>query len=397
MQKFKYLQLAFLLILGIFFVQPVLAQYQKTDIYFFYGDGCPHCAKEEILLDRIEKENKNVSIHRYEVWKNNKNSKFFTDLSQAMDWNVQGVPFTIIGEKTMAGYLNDETTGQEILKAIAWCESNVCADAIGEYLKNGTGQNRTTTPQNKIEKITLPFFGQLDVQNLSLPLLTFIIAVMDGLNPCALWVLLFLISLSVGTNNRSRLLVLGSVFILTSASFYFLVLSAWLNLILFLGFLFWIRLAIGTVAVYAGYYNIKKYIDRKKSCTVIQEDRRKKIIDRIKELTMEKRTWLALVGMIILAVSINAFELVCSAGLPAVYVQILSLSGLPAWQYYAYLLFYSFVFVLNQIVILAIALTTFKIKAINPKFILIINLLGGIIMLAIGLLLLFKPSLLMFG
>lgn len=397
MQTLRYLQLAFFLIAGAFLAQPVLAQYQKTDIYFFYGDGCPHCAKEEILLDRIEKENKNISIHRYEVWKNNKNSKFFTGLSKAMDWNVQGVPFTVIGEKMIAGYLNDETTGQEILRAILWCESNACKDVVGEYLKNGAGQNKATTTRDKIEKITLPIFGQLDVQNFSLPLLTFIIAIMDGFNPCALWVLLFLISLSVGTNNRGRLLILGSAFILTSASFYFLVLAAWLNLVLFLGFLFWIRLAIGAVAVYAGYYNIKKYIDRKKSCAVIAEDRRRKIIDRVKELILEKRIWLAFIGMVILAVSINAFELICSAGLPAVYVQILSLSELAAWKYYAYLIFYAFVFVLNQIVILVIALTTFKIKAVNPNFILTINLLGGIIMLIIGLLLLFKPSLLMFG
>jgi len=373
------------------------AQARKTDIYFFYGQGCPHCAEEEILLKKIEAERKDVAIHRYEIWNNGKNAEFFKTLNSALGWNARGVPMTAIGEKVISGYLNEETTGQEILSAVNQCAVNGCVDVVGEYIKNGITQNKAKAPLSELKNITLPIFGQINVKDFSLPILTFIIAVVDGFNPCALWVLLFLISLSITSNNRGRLLVLGSAFILTSAIFYFLVLSAWLNMIFFIGFIFWLRVAIGAVAIYAGYYNIKKYIDRKKSCEVIEVGRRKKIIDRIKELTMEKKIWPALMGIIILAVSINAFELVCSAGLPAVYVQILSLSALASWEYYAYLVFYAFVFVLNQIIILAIALTTFKMKAINPKFILAINLIGGIIMLIIGLLLLFKPSWLMFG
>src|SRR3989338_2237644 len=132
------------------------------------------------------------------------------------------------------------------------------------------------------------------------------------------------------------------------------VLAAWLNIILFIGFIFWIRLVIGAVAVYAGYYNIKEYIVNKdKSCEVVDEEKRKHIFARARKIVSEQKITLALLGIIALAVSVNLFELVCSAGLPAVYTQILALAELSAWKYYAYLALYAFIFVLNQIIIFA--------------------------------------------
>ncbi len=389
----KKLFLLFSISLVIFYGRPVFAA-NTVDIYFFRGQGCPHCAKEEAFLNKAEQNDKNIRVRSYEVWYNQENQKFLLDLSKALNIRVEGVPLTIVGGKEITGYLNDETTGKEIADAIKTCEQTECQDPVENYLLH---KNAGTSASAKIENINLPLFGDLDIKKISLPILTILIGAVDGLNPCALWVLLFLISLLIGMQEKRKLLILGGTFILVSAVFYYLVLAAWLNFLLFVGFIFWIRIIIGLIAIFTGSYYIKEWLDKKRGCSVVNEDRRKKIISQVKEILAREKIWLALGGIVFLAVSVNMFKALCSAGLPAVYAQVLALSGLPKWQYYAYLALYILAFESYEIIILGIALLTFKMQAVSPKFINRVTLLGGVIMLIIGFLLILKPGWLMLG
>lgn len=198
--------------------------------------------------------------------------------------------------------------------------------------------------------------------------------------------------------DRKRMWILGSAFIVTSASVYYLFLAAWLNLFLFIGFIFWVRIAIGTVALGAGFYNIRDYIVNKQGgCKVMGNEKRQKIFKRIRDITQKQHFLLALGGMIILAVMVNMIELVCSAGLPAIYTQILSLSQLPSWQYYLYLAFYVLIFMFDDLLIFFTAMITLRAVGIEGKYSRYSHLIGGILMSIIGILLIFKPELLMFG
>ena len=106
---------------------------------------------------------------------------------------------------------------------------------------------------------------------------------------------------------------------------------------------------------------------------------------------------IALVGIVLLAAAVNLVELVCSAGLPAVYTQVLILSGLPAWQYYVYLLLYIIFFMLDDLFVFFIAMSTLKMAFISAKYTRYSNAIGGILMLIIGILLIFRPDWLFFG
>lgn len=349
----------------------------EVAIYFFYGRECPHCEREGKFLDILEKENKKIKIYRFEVWHDQANAKILMNIGKELDLEIKSIPFTIAGEKTISGYYDDKTTGEEIRTAI----NEVCQKS-----------------DTKIEDINVPFLGKISIKNLSLPIITLVIAALDGFNPCALWILLFLLSLLISMRDRKKMLVLGGTFILTSAIFYFLVLAAWLNFILFIGFVFWLRIIIGLVALYAGYYNLKEYLIKKnRNCEVAGEEKRKKTFSKLRDIVAHEKIWLALLGIIALAVSVNFLELVCSAGLPAVFTQILAISGLTSWQYYAYLILYVFIFVLNEIIILGLALMTLEMKVINTKVIRWVGIIGGIIMVILGVLLLFKPEWLMWG
>ena len=400
------------------FIQPSIAR-DKINLYFFYGDGCSHCAKEEKFLNKLEEERGDIKIFRYEVWYNRDNAQLLSSVGKELGLDTSGVPLLVIGNKSVAGYYSDKTTGEKIKEIIDYYTVNECSDVVvpilektgkssvcphgcdqgdQECIHNCGCQADNLSGQAPPETINVPVFGEIEIKDISLPIFTVLIGALDGFNPCAMWVLLFLISLLLGMKNRKKMWIFGSVFIFTSSLVYFLFLSAWLNLFLFLGFIFWVRLIIGVFAMGSGYYHLKEYFkNRKGTCPVTDDEKRRAWFERLKDVISKENFWLALGGIVILAAAVNLVELLCSAGLPAIYTQVLSLSNLPAWQYYAYLVLYIFIFMLDDLLIFVIAMVTLKMKGISSRYSRWANLIGGVIIFIIGLLLLFKPGWLMFG
>jgi len=379
----------------------------NVNVYLFWGEGCPHCAREKPFLESLEKKYQNVSLHEYEVWYDAGSRDLFAKVGTELDVNVNAVPFTIIGEKHIQGYLNDETTGKEIEDHIKYCSSSKCNDPVSEILAINTEERKIQLEEEKNKKISeedipeelaLPIFGTIKPRDVSLPVLTLIIAALDGFNPCAMWTLIFLISLLIGMHDKKKMWILGSTFIVASAGVYFLFMATWLHLILFIGFIFWIRLVISLVAIAGGIYNLKEYFTNKDSaCKVTNTKERQMVFEKLKKLTHEKNFWLAFCGIILLAAAVNIVELICSAGFPVVYTQILTLSNLATWQYYLYLLFYIFIFMLDDLIVFIISMKTLEITGVTTKYSRFSHLIGGILMTAIGLILMLKPELLMFG
>ncbi len=369
----------------------------KADLYFFWANGCPHCSHEEEFLKELEQKYPDLKIHYLEVTKDKKNIELLKSAGRELNANVSGVPFTVIGEQYFIGY-NKQTTGAAIEEAVQCALQNGCYNVVGSLVTPITPNPNQSEERTIPEKIELPLIGEMETKNISLPVLTIIIGALDGFNPCAMWVLLFLISLLLGMEDRKRMWILGSVFIVTSAFVYFLFMSAWLNLILFLGFIVWVRIIIGLVAIIGGGYSLKEYFTNKEAvCKVTNNEKRIKVFEKLKAVTQKQKLWMAIGGIILLAFAVNLVELICSAGLPAVYVQILTLTELPEWQYYAYLILYIFVFMLDDLFVFFVAMKTLQIAGITTKYTRASRLIGGIIMLIIGISLIFKPELLMFG
>jgi len=389
---------------------PSSAHAQRADhevnIYFFRGEGCPHCAAEENFLKTLTAEFKNIQVHDFEIWFNSDNAKLASQVAQEMNVQMGGVPLTVIGERVTSGYLSDDVTGAEIRRAVEYYtavgDPNVVGDIISKK-ENKVSNNSGNDIDNILKKnwpktIPVPFFGTIKTQNFSILGLSVVIGIIDGFNPCAMWVLLFLISMFLGMKNRWRMWALGLSFIGASALVYFMFMVAWLNIFLFIGFLFWIRLSVALVALGTGYYHVREYIRNKNgTCEVIDEQKRTKIFNQVKDIIQRKSFILALAGIISLATAVNMIELICSAGLPAIYTSILAASNLSAWQYYGYVLIYIFFFMLDDIIIFVVAMITLRVMGITEKYVRVANLVGGIIMLIIGLLLIFKPNWLLFG
>jgi thiol-disulfide isomerase/thioredoxin len=414
-------KLFFTLLLAFILVPLVAgAQEETVNLYFFYGDGCPHCAKEEVFLDKLEREYDYIKIYRYETWHNNDNAKLLKQVGEKLGLRIPGVPILIIGDEPIIGYFSDEVTGKQIKDRINNLPEQGCTDIVSPLLSGeqavvesscthacgdqgecehdcGCEADLVSGGTTMPDKISLPFMGEVDVKAVSLPVLTFLIAAADGFNPCAMWVLLFLISMLLGMEDRKRMWILGSTFIVVSALVYFVVLAAWFNFFKLFGMLTWIRTLIALVALGTGVYHLYDWWLNRDGCKVTGSDKRRLVFEKIKTFIVKKSIFIALLGIGMLAAAVNVVELLCSAGLPAVYTELLALSNLPVWQYYAYLLFYILIFMLDDLVVFIIAMKTLELTVSDSKYTRHAGFIGGIIMIIIGILLIFKPGWLMFG
>jgi len=373
---------------------------EPVNIYFFYGQGCPHCAAEELFLDQLEQEYGNdIKVYRYETWYNQDNVKLLQEFATAYDLNITGVPVTFVGNQSIIGYDSQGLKANEIKRALGTClttDYTCLADEIINSKQNNT--NQATEKKGISTVINLPFFGQKDLKEYSLPVLSVVIGILDGFNPCAMWVLIFLITLLLGMQERWKMWLLGSTFIFASAGVYFLFMAAWLNFLMFLGYVSFLKIGIGIFGIISGILFIRDYWkNRNGTCKVVNTEKRKKIFDRLKDIVKKPNIWLALGGIILLAFTVNLVELACSLGFPAIFTQILSLADLPAWQYYGYILLYLLFFLLDDLLVFVIAMTTLKVAGFSGKYTRYSSLIGGILILIIGLILIFKPSWLMFS
>ena len=403
------LKILFLVICLFSFCNVVNAVSKKNlvNIYLFHSYTCKHCKEEIKLLDELEKEYDNIKVYKYEVNENG-NGELLKNISEIMGSKVTGTPYTIIGNKVFSGYDYENSKGR-FKGAIEYYSKYGYEDKVGEYISSiplPSYEVKDTDPDvdeyisNYISyKVKLPLIGEVKLKNLTLPLITVVIGLADGFNPCAMWVLLFLISMLIGMKDKKRMWILGSTFLLISALIYLIFMMSWLNLANLLISVVWVRVIIAIVSLVGGIINLRGYIKHRKvsGCDVVDDKKRNRIITRIKKFTTEKNFWLAILGVIVLAISVNVVELACSAGLPVMFIEILSLNNLTAIEEIIYIVLYMLFFLLDDFVVFVIAMTTLSLTGVSSKYGNLSKLIGGILMLFIGLLLMFKPEWIMFN
>ena len=396
----------FILLSFFFFVIPFSVYASNDlDIHLFYSKTCPHCKDERSYLDEFLKDRKNIKLHLYEITENKENREFLKKVQKIIDEESNYVPYTVIGNKYYEGFNNN--TKLKIENTIKAYEDDYdnYVNVVGD-IKSGkiTEKNYKKIIEGKEVKVSnnvrIPLLGEVNPKKVSLPLIAIIIGLVDGFNPCAMWVLVFLISVLFNMKDKRRMWILGLTFLFTSAFVYFLFMIAWLNIVVSISGIRWIQILIALVALIGAFVNFRSYyMERKKDagCVVVDDNKRKKIFSKIKKFTTEKSFILAILGVITLAVSVNLVELACSAGLPLLFTQILALNNLSEVESTIYILVYIFFFLIDDLVVFMIAMLTLKITGITTKYTKYTHLIGGIIMFLIGLLMLIKPEWIMFN
>lgn len=345
----------------------------KVNIYLFYSYTCPHCHDEIEYFKQLENKYKDkINIYKYEVIKDKNNLKMMNATKELFQVSSTGVPFTVIGKEYILGF--NETTKDEF------------TSIIDNYLEEKANEN------NIFEK-TIPILGKIDAKKTSLTLIGIILGFIDGFNPCAMWILLLLINMTLTMKNKKKMMAIGLTFILTSGIIYFLSMLG-ISYILDLTMVNIVRDVIAVFAIILGIYNLYVYIKTRKDtgCHVVDKKKRKGIIKKINEIMSKKSTLLAIIGTIILASSVNLIELACSLGFPTIYLELLTINNIHGITKILYLLIYIFFYLLDDLVVFLIAVFTLKSKGISTRYNKFVNLVGGILMIIMGLLLIFKPD-----
>jgi thiol-disulfide isomerase/thioredoxin/uncharacterized membrane protein len=382
--RFKRYLIISLIILGIVIGVTGQGTADTGDINFFYLPSCPHCDEQRPFNEKLAEKYPGIRIVEHDATTPQGSALLSDMLAQLGGEEEPEFPITIIiiseNEVFISGWVSggwesEEITGREIEKALEQCLAGNCPPPAGEEPR---------------DTIVLPWIGEIVLADYSLPALAGILGLVDGFNPCAMWVLVYLISLVAALRDKRRIWLIVGSFVLASGVLYFLFMTIWFEAYRqFIGHLMAVTIVIGLVALGGGILQIREVIKTKGAivCEVTDEESRKKTMTRIQKIVSSPITLGTIAGIIALAFAVNSIEFVCSAAIPAVFTRVLSLASLTNFQYYGYILLYVVVFMLDDAVIFgtaAFALTS----NLGERYAKYFRPIGAAILIILGVLLL---------
>jgi glutaredoxin len=377
---------------------PALAS-PLLEIEVFSRAGCPHCADAEAFLNELKRERPDLTVTVRRVDTDPQARDRLRSLSVQHRIAAAGVPAFYIRDQLIIGFLDEATTGQR-LRALLDGAADESADqgAPACAAEEGGGGACEALPPSTAparDEIESAFFGRLRASELGLPLFTIAIGLLDGFNPCAMWVLLFLLSMLVNMKSRKKMALVAGTFVVISGLAYFAFMAAWLNVFLFIGLSRGVQIALGLIAVVFGAINVKDFFAYKKGVSLsIPDSQKPGIYARVRAILRAEDLAGALSGVVVLAILVNMVELLCTAGFPAVYTQILTMHGLSRLEHYGYLALYNVAYMADDTLMVVIAVITLGHRKLTERGGRWLKLLSGAAMIGLAAILLLRPDLL---
>ena len=349
----------------------------EVHLYFFWSLSCPHCLEARPQILDLAHRHAWIRVHDHELSKNPENVRRFIELARQVGGEAQAVPTLIYCGQMETGWDDRPAASDELLARLENC-------------RNATAGNAAMPAGSRLH---LPLLGDVDAASLSLPALTMLLAGLDAFNPCAFFVLLFLLSLLVHQHDRRRMLIIGAVFVAFSGLMYFAFMAAWLNLFLVIGSLPWVTAAAGLLAVVIGAVNVKDFFFFHQGATLsITEGRKADIFQRARRILGAGSLPAMLATTILLAIAANFYELLCTAGFPMVFTRLLTLQEGNGARHFLYLALYNVIYVLPLLFIVLAFVRSMGARKLSEREGRLLKLLSGLMMFGLGALLLLAPE-----
>ena len=357
----------------------------EVQLYFFWALTCPHCTAAHPHVEAIPRTRPWVRLHALELTRQPENIVRYEAMARGLGGEAASVPAFLFCGEMLVGWESDATTGAYLRQRLDECRTRILA--------SGTVTS-ASPPAQAPSVIRLPVLGDVDPARLSLPALTLVLAGLDAFNPCAFFVLLFLLSMMAHQRSRSRMLLVGSVFVLVSGLMYFAFMAAWLNVFQLFGHLAWVTLAAGALAVFVGLVNVKDFFLFERGLSLsIPESKKPDLFRRARAILNAEHLPAMLAATLFLAVAANFYELLCTAGFPMVYTRLLTLSDLTTATRYGYLAAYNMIYVVPLALIVVVFARTLGSRKLTEREGRLLKLMSGLMMLQLGGLLLLAPQL----
>lgn len=369
---------------------PVQPDGTGINIYFFWGDGCPHCEDQWAFFnDTLLPAYPGITILDFETWKDTGNQKYYREMADAYGVDAEYVPATFIGDFQVVGFSVDIQNQiiEQVDKYIA----------LGSYPDPAARLEPDATARETIlsdAQIKLPLIGVVDLSDTSLLVSTILIAIVDGFNPCSLWVLTMLIALTLHSGSRKRVFVIGAVFLLVSTLIYALFIAGLFSVMSFASYFGWIQGLVSVVALVFAAINIKDYFWYKEGVSLtIDDDKKPGIFKRMRQVVNNSDNWWAtILGTIVLAGGVSLIEFSCTAGLPVVWTNLLNAQGASVATFVLLLVVYMIIYQIDELIIFIPAVLTLKANKFEEKQGRMLKLVAGVVMLTISVVMLIDPN-----
>ena len=375
--KIYFLLIFFFIFFFNFFPQKSLAL-NEVEIYFFWGQGCPHCAQEKPFLEELKQKYPELIVKEFEVYYNRENQELFQKIAQAYKTSIQGVPTTFIGKDFVVGFGTKETTGKQIENLIQNCLTNICPSPEEILAAGGIDKWK---PEEKKE-FTIPIFGKeikISSQS-SLLFLGTILGLAEGINPCMFSVLLFLLTYLLAIGSKKRTVKVGLVYVLSVFAVFSLFLLGLLKIISLVAFISKIKIIIAIFTLLVSLILIKEFFAYGKGISLeIPESAKPTIEKLIKRATIP--------SAILLGVFASMVELPCTVGIPLIYTTILATKS--NILYVPYIMWFAFFVIFPLLVIIAAVALAFtqvdRIEKWRLNFRKYMRLVAGLILLFLSI------------
>ena len=383
------------LLIVAFSLSSVCIASDTADIEVFVRQGCPHCAKAEVFLHSLQQEQPALKIVIHDVSQEPTALDRLQELAKSQGIKAVRVPAFQIREQLLVGYTDETSSGQLIRDVLAQTpvipkneNSTGSCEADEQALSCEANPAPKSTPPP--QTFAVDFLGhKISLEEVGLPLFTITMGLLDGFNPCSLWVLLLVISLLAPMNNRPRMLAIAGTFVAVEGIAYFVFMAAWLNLFLLIGLSRISEIAIALIALIAGMINLKDFWRFGWGVSLsIPNAAKPAIYTRIRNILQAKNMTAAIIGAIILAVLVQIVEFMCTSGFPALYTRILTLKQLDNVSYYSYLLLYNLAYMLDDLIVLSVGVITLSQHRLQEKEGRWLKLISGLTMVGLGIYLL---------
>jgi len=365
-----------------------------VDIEVFVRQGCPHCEQAEAFLKSLGRQRPDLRIVIQDISQDTAALARLKSLAEQLNNAVVRVPTFYLHGQLIVGYSDELTTGQLIRNQLDAAKQAIppSQDEFGscEAAKVETCEADIAPTTPKPEIFELNFLGyRLSLENIGLPLFTIAMGLLDGFNPCSMWVLILMISLLAPMQSRRRMLAVAGAFVVVEGMAYFVFMAAWLNLFLLIGLSRVSEIIIAVIALVAGGINLKDFWAFGWGISLSIPDAAKPgIYSRIRKILQAQSLWAAMLGAVILAVLVQLVELLCTSGFPALFTRILTLQQLNGFSYYSYLLLYNAAYMLDDLFILGVGVITLSQHRLQEKQGRWLKLISGLVMVGLGVYLL---------
>jgi thiol-disulfide isomerase/thioredoxin len=362
-------------------------------LYYFWSPTCPHCQAAKPLVDSLPERLPWLELVSLSVKDNPQNARFYYDTAKSIGAEALSTPGFLFCRQSEVGYDTAATTGEYLVQQLEACRAKILADPAAMAAPVATAAAATAAAAAGGPEVAVPLLGKVGADTWSLPVLTVVLAGVDAFNPCAFFVLLFLLSLLVHAKSRTRMLVVGGTFVLISGLAYFAFMAAWLNMFLLAGEMRIVTVAAGLLALTIGAINVKDYFYFKQGVSLsIPESAKPGLYKRMRSIATAGSFGPMLASTVLLAIVANSYELLCTAGFPMVYTRALTLANLEPWQRYAWLAAYNVIYVIPLLVIVLVFVKSMGSRKLTEHEGRALKLVSGYMMGAFGAVLLFVPG-----